>query len=292
MSLHPGTGALTVDRLGPNDLVETFGYLDRDPIVNVYLVALVLRDALAQPRDEYWAARRDGEIEGVLYLGLQSGAVLPCGEARPAMERLARQAYARLGALPRRFQVIGGRAAVAPFLETLAGHGVAPRLSRSQSYLAVRRGQLPADARCPELRPARSEDYDEMFRTGAALRAEELDEDPRDVDGMAYARRVEEECRDGHTWVLRERDGIVFRASVSAVTADSAQVSGVYTAPARRNQGLARRGLGELCARLLERSTSACLFVNDFNAAALAVYRRLGFARLADWHSAFYGPTV
>ena len=85
-----------------------------------------------------------------------------------------------------------------------------------------------------------------------------------------------------------EGGGLRFRACVSAVTADAAQVSGVYTAPALRNQGIARRGVGELCLRLFERSRAACLFVNDANAPAIAVYRRLGFAPRAAWYSAFY----
>jgi predicted GNAT family acetyltransferase len=85
---------------------------------------------------------------------------------------------------------------------------------------------------------------------------------------------------------------LCFRASVSAATADAAQVSGVYTPPARRGQGYATRGLAELCRRLLARSHHACLFVNDFNQPALALYRRLGFRSISDWASAFYAtPT-
>ena len=75
---------------------------------------------------------------------------------------------------------------------------------------------------------------------------------------------------------------------MSATTPDAAQVSGVYTPPERRNRGLARRALSELCMRLFDRSRIVCLFVNDFNAPALALYRRLGFKTLADWASAFY----
>ena len=48
MALHHDTRILTVEQLGPDDLVETFAFLDRDPVVNVYLIALTLRDGLAQ----------------------------------------------------------------------------------------------------------------------------------------------------------------------------------------------------------------------------------------------------
>jgi hypothetical protein len=148
-------------------------------------------------------------------------------------------------------------------------------------------GSLPPFERLPELVAARPEDYDLMFESGARLRLEELDEDPREADPAGYRRRVEEECRDGHAWLWRDAAGLCFRASVSALTGDAAQVSGVYTPPDRRRRGLARRGLSELSARLLQRSGAVCLFVNDFNVPALSLYRRLGFVERAAWHSAF-----
>ncbi len=292
MALHRDAGGSSVERLGPQDLIEVFSFLDREPVLNVYLAALTLRDGLSRPRDEYWGARIDGELAGLVHLGAQSGAVLPVADSLAAFGALAEQARARLGALPRRFQVIGPRAGVAAFAEAFAAAGLSPRIHRAQIYMAVGRGGLAATEALPELRPARPGDYEAVYQSGAELRAEELDEDPRRVDSAGYARRVEEECRDGYTWVWCDERGLVFRASVSALTGDAAQVSGVYTDPAHRSRGIARRALGELCSRLLEKSASVCLFVNDFNAPAIAVYRRLGFTALADWASAFYGPAV
>ena len=40
--------------------------------------------------------------------------------------------------------------------------------------------------------------------------------------------------------------------------------------------------------RLFARSQAVCLFVNDFNAPAIAVYRRIGFVDHAPWRSLFY----
>jgi predicted GNAT family acetyltransferase len=288
MSALPATGPLTVDRLGPADLVETFAFLDRDPVVNVYLMALVLRDALSQPRDEYWGVRRAGALVAMLHLGVSSGAALPLGDDEEALRRLADHARHRLSFLPPRFQVIGPRRAVTTFVQHFARSGFSPRLERAQVYLALERRALPAVERLPELRPGRPEDFDLLHESGALLRIEELAEDPRVADPAAYRRRVEEECRDGHTYVWRHGDALRFRASVSAVTADAAQVSGVYTPPEERRRGHALRGLGELCLRLFERSRAVCLFVNDFNEPALGLYRRLGFVARADWASAFY----
>ena len=192
--------------------------------------------------------------------------------------------------LPARFQVIGTRGAVAALRVRFPGGGVRLRLEREQVYMSVDHALARLRDPLPELRPARREDYALVHETGAALRAEELLEDPRDIDPIAYARRAEEDCRDGHTHVWRDARGLVFRASISARTADAAQISGVYTTPALRNQGIARRALAEICTRLLERSDDCCLFVNAINAPAIALYRRLGFVERAPWASAFYEP--
>lgn len=288
MTLDHGTGELTLGLLGPADLTEAFGFLDRDPVLNVYVLALTLRDALAQPRDQLWAARRDGDIVSLLHIGGQTGAILPVGTDGRAMHMLAQQALERIPYLPRRFHVIGPRTAADVFHRRFLDANLRPRVRRSQVYLSLERQRLPASEAVPELRPAARGDYDLVYESGALLRAEELEEDPRVSDPIAYARRVEEECRDGYTYVWTDRGNLLFRASMSARTGDAAQISGVYVPVPLRNQGIARRGLSELARRLLDKSRTACLFVNDFNAPALALYERLGFRHLADWGSAFY----
>src|SRR5205085_809350 len=157
-------------------------------------------------------------IDALLHIGGQSGAVLPLGEDAAALRRLAETARQRLERMPRRFQVIGPRAAVASLVDAFARSGLTPRLQREQVYMALLPGALPEDA---EL----------VHRSGAQLRLEELEEDPRLADPEGYRRRVEEECRDGHTYLWRGDGELRFRASVSALTADAAQVSGVYTPP-------------------------------------------------------------
>ena len=290
MTLERDT-AISVDRLGPSDLVETFGFLDREPVVNVYLLALTLRDGLSHARDEFWGARRDGEIVGLIHLGGQTGAILPIGRDPAALDVLARIAVDRLPHVPRRFQVIGPRPAVGAVTTQILKTGRLPRLERRQIYLSLAPADLRPFDRLPELRAATREDFDIAYESGALLRAEELEEDPRLTDPAGYSRRIEEECRDGHTQLWIDARGLCFRASVSALTPDAAQVSGVYTPPDRRNQGLARRALSELCTRLFERSRAVCLFVNDFNAPAISLYRRIGFRECAEWASAFFdGP--
>jgi len=280
--------ATSTEQAGFPDLLEVFGWLDRDPVANAYLVALVLRDGLGALHDEYWVARRGGALAGLVCLGGSSGAVLPVGDDPVALAALAGRVVERLSVVSRQFQVIGPRVAVAAVVARLREAGLAPRLELPQTYMVLERGGLPPFERLAELRPARPEDYDLVHRTGAELRAEELKEDPRLADPGTYARRVEEECRQGYTYLWLEGGALRFRASLSALTADAVQISGVFVPPGQRNRGLARRGLAELCTRMFARTRAACLFVNDSNALAISVYLRLGFRPRAEWASAFF----
>ena len=288
MALHPEIGTPVTDRLGPRDVPEVLSFLEDDPVLNVYLIALILRDALARPHDAWWGARRNGLLSAVLFAGAHSGAVLPAGSDLGAMRLLGARAAEEADFRATRLQVIGPRAALAAVREHFPGAGATLRLERDQVYMALSRPASSGGATLPELRTARSEDYAFLYKAGAELRAEELLEDPRELDPIPYARRVEEECRDGWTWLWRDARGLCFRAGISALTTEAAQVSGVYVPPPLRGQGIATRALSELCARLMLRSRHVCLFVNDFNDPALAVYHRLGFKEMAAWGSAFY----
>ena len=65
-----------------------------------------------------------------------------------------------------------------------------------------------------------------------------------------------------------------FRSLVREVDAGDRRIARLSVTPAGR--------------RLLDRSRTVCLFVNDFNAPALSLYRHMGFRVVADWASAFY----
>ena len=287
MALHPGIGRPVVERLGPRDVPEVLSFLEDEPVLNVYLIALVLRDALARPLDAWWAARRHGRLCALVFVGPQSGAVLPAGDDPEAHRALGEAMAADGGPWPERLQIIGPREAVAGLTLHFPGPGWSSRLERDQTYMALAPEALVRGETRADLREARAEDYAFLYQAGAELRCEELLEDPREVDPIAYARRVQEECRDGWTWVLRDANGLSFRAGLSALTSEAAQVSGVWVPPALRGQGLATRAMRELCGRLLMRSRQVCLFANDSNEPAIALYRRLGFKPIADWASSF-----
>jgi hypothetical protein len=182
MSLASDASAITLDRLRPANLAEALRWLQREPVLHVYLTALALRDSFGSPHDETWAARRGGEITAMLHLGGRSGAVLPHGDDPVAIQELARQARQLRANLPPRIQVIGPAGGVSAIVDAFADDGLSPRLERHQVYMRLDPHELPGIERLPELRPARPEDYGLLYDSGAALRQEELDEDPRVAD--------------------------------------------------------------------------------------------------------------
>jgi predicted GNAT family acetyltransferase len=56
-----------------------------------------------------------------------------------------------------------------------------------------------------------------------------------------------------------------------------------------RGRGYATRGLAAICDHLLDEHPSLSLYVNDFNAPAIALYERVGFERVGTFASIILG---
>jgi GNAT superfamily N-acetyltransferase len=102
---------------------------------------------------------------------------------------------------------------------------------------------------------------------------------------QAHAERLRHSPVPYHGLLLRAGDGEVLACGQVAIESDLAGLYDVFTAPAARGRGLARR----LCARLLSQAQeqgarTAYLQVDADNLAALAVYRRLGFIDGYGYH--------
>lgn len=132
----------------------------------------------------------------------------------------------------------------------------------------VRRG-LPAES--PIVAPA-----------SVAMFIEEVGYDPTRY-GNGYVRRVRTLLERGRTWIRTEpdprtgEDRVVFKADVGALALGVAQVQGVWVAPDRRGSGLGVHGMATVVRDVLaEVAPTVSLYVNDYNVAGRATYRRLG----------------
>ena len=111
--------------------------------------------------------------------------------------------------------------------------------------------------------------------------------DPFRDHPLSYLRLIEHRIRMQRYYVLEDQGAIKFQVHLNSITPYVGQITGVYTPPLFRRQGWAHRGMGEFCRQALTRAPRLCLFVNDFNTAAIRLYEGLGFKRVMDYRAIF-----
>jgi predicted GNAT family acetyltransferase len=100
---------------------------------------------------------------------------------------------------------------------------------------------------------------------------------------------VLELVRAGRSYARIEDGRVVFKAEVGAASPQACQVQGVWVAPEFRRRGLAAPGMAAVVE--LSRSTVApavSLYVNDYNAPALATYAKVGFRTVDTFASILF----
>ena len=89
-------------------------------------------------------------------------------------------------------------------------------------------------------------------------------------------------------WVGSSNGRLCFFCNVGPWCKKTIQLQGVWTPPDLRGRGLATASLASICDRLLEVSPTLSLYVNDFNHAAIALYRRIGFEHVGDFQTLLF----
>jgi predicted GNAT family acetyltransferase len=211
--------------------------------------------------------------------------------AVPGAERAAAAAFAeRARRAGRRCStIVGPAASVAPLWELLGPHWGPPRDHRpSQPLMAIDRA--PSVLPEPRVRPVRPAELETLLPAAVAMFTEEVGVSPLRMDGGAgYRARVTELVRAGQSLAWIENDEVLFKAEIGAVCRAACQVQGVWVAPAYRGQGIGTAGT----AAVVEYARAALapvvsLYVNDFNRAARAAYRRVGFREVGQYASVLF----
>jgi uncharacterized protein len=187
--------------------------------------------------------------------------------------------------------IVGPAEEVLPLWDQLAPVWSPPREVRpDQPSLVI--DADPAVAPDPQVRLARAEEVELVVPASVAMFTEEVGYDPTAVGG-AYAARVAELIATGRTYV-RIEDGydgpeVIFKADVGALALDVAQVQGVWVHPEHRGRGLATAGMAAVVADVRRRlAPTVSLYVNSYNAPALATYDRVGFRQAGTYATVLF----
>jgi predicted GNAT family acetyltransferase len=116
---------------------------------------------------------------------------------------------------------------------------------------------------------------------------QELEYDPR-RGSPEFAAGIRQMIERKLWWVGSADGQLCFFCNVGPWCDRTVQLQGIWTPPAMRRRGLATASLAAICDRLLEVSPTLSLYVNDFNAAAIALYRRVGFEHVGDFQTLLF----
>ncbi|WP_422752840.1 GNAT family N-acetyltransferase [Micromonospora sp. WMMD708] len=266
-----------VRQLGESERRAVERLLDLDPYAGAQVAERVAARGLAWWRAEGrilgYGTRRN--LESICWLG---GNLTPILATDSAVAAFAEQ----LSGEERLCSSIVGRAdAVLGLWDRLAEHWGPPRDVRpNQPLLATETPPaIPVD---PEVRRVRPDEVHLLFPAAVAMYAEEVGVSPlADDGGRAYRRRVEDLVRAGRAYARMVDGEVVFKAELAVVTRRTAQVQGVWVAPAWRGRGIASAAMAAVVRdALLRVAPTVSLYVNDFNRPARRVYERCGFHRV------------
>ena len=133
-----------------------------------------------------------------------------------------------------------------------------------------------------EVRYSKLGDLDELVPACVAMFTEEVGVSPNSGGGAnAYRNRVSELVSARRSFVRYLNNELVFKAEVGTVGAEVAQVQGVWVKPEYRGQGISAPAMAAVVKYVLaDIAPVVSLYVNNFNAPALATYKKVGFEQV------------
>ncbi len=287
------------------DVPEALAVCAGDPVASTLAAARLVvaqRAGLHAAGGQAWGFPAAGPLEAVCWAGANLVPVVPrtldasrADAAVTAFAELARHAGRRSSS------VVGERDAVLALWDLLAPHWPSPREVRAnQPSLAIDRE--PDVAPDPGVRRSVPAEVPIVLPACVAMFTEEVGYSPVEGGGRAYEERVRSLVLAGRSFVRTagEPEGaphVVFKAELGAVTPLVAQVQGVWVDPRYRGQGLAAPGMAAVVRLAREAHGDGAaghsppvvsLYVNDYNARALATYRRVGFEQVGTYATVLF----
>ena len=137
--------------------------------------------------------------------------------------------------------------------------------------------------------PATISDYDSLLPLELGYQREEVVPESFDISDAALAAAFKRELEQGFTFALFDGLRPIAKARLAAIGKRCAMLGGDYTIPAERKKGRA----AILVSQIIQRSQTGgirgfSLYAKQQNAAALALYKSLGFESLGEYLLVYY----
>ncbi len=161
------------------------------------------------------------------------------------------------------------------------------RLVRPRQLLMARATPSPVPAD-PRVRLATQDVFGSYLAGAVDMYREELAEDPLRTNPVGYRAYVRGLIQAERAFAIVEDGEVIFKADLGAISARAAQVQGVWVAPRLRGRGLSVPAVAAVTNAIVAGGRVASLYVNDFNAPAIASYRRCGYAEVGVMASVLF----
>lgn len=234
---------------------------------------------------QLWAAnpRRHEGVGGLCFSGAN---LIPISGDGAAIRAFADRALQRRRSCS---SVVGPSHTVMPLWDELSGEwGPAREIRPDQPLMATTKPPLTSPD--PRVRRVRPTELDKYLPAAVAMFIEEVGVDPRQGDGgAAYRARVAETIAAGRAFARFDAGQVVYKAEIASLSATVGQIQGVWVHPDRRGQGLGTGGTAWLTSWLVnDLGRTASLYVNAYNTAALACYRKIGYRQVGEYATVLF----
>ncbi|MFK4227631.1 GNAT family N-acetyltransferase [Streptomyces sp. NPDC019890] len=272
--------------LDPSDLGAALAILESEPVVNAFVASRVQVAGLDPWRlgGEMWGWYADGRLRSLCYSGANLVPICATPEAVRAFADRARRTGRRCSS------IVGPAEPTAELWRLLEPTWGPARDVRAHQPLMVTE-QLPDGIEAdPHVRRIRKEEMDVIMPACVAMFTEEVGISPMSGDGgLLYQARVAELVGTGRSFARIDDGQVVFKAEIGAATTQACQIQGVWVAPEFRGRGLSETGMAAVLRyALADVAPVASLYVNDYNTAARAAYRRVGFREVGAFMSVLF----
>ncbi len=271
------SGVLNAGELKPftvEELPPVFPYLASEPVRNLILIGFLRVGLTSQtPDGTFYGFWKNGSLQGVGLLGNVAAWAGGVGMAQVLGERARDSGSCR-------FRLVVG---LEPEVEAFLKASRDERVGKTETLLfyILRRGDLNAGAAGQvSPRPARPEEYEELFRIHTELYLE-LAAQPL-PEPATSAQRLLRRIEEGRVWIACEGDKILFKADVASETDDAVLIEAIWTHPDERGHGIGTKALGALCSHLLLTCPMVCLYFRKDQPRLKTFYEGIGFTYLGE----------
>lgn len=270
---------------------QVSAFLEKEPVSNLFLLSWIENNGIEARHENHFhffgIHDTQGQLKAVL-LSISDRLVMLHSDSPEEAEHLG---YFIAQSGVHLHHVVSTRANANPFWVAYHEHrpDIEARLIQNQKLYSLRKEDfLPIVEPLP-VRRAGLHEMDALYLASAQMHREETGEDPLEGDPDAFRRHVRYRISHGRTFVYFDKfRRLLFKADISSRSPRGVQISGVYTAPHCRNQGIATRGMQSLIQGLFHEGLPLItLYANETNHPALKVYTRLGFRFHTPYQTVF-----